>query len=195
MRSQTNNAGEDTPTVRIGKREIVTKRNVDLRKKDDCRMMNTFLSKNYPVLFSNQYDTSRLNVSGRTANKTIILLPPVLNCCGKRIKMDNRPSFPFVYTLNGTYVGAQFHGQFCCCKTIFYPSYKTIDKKRVYFNPSDKNMQYFQVTSQTVFNKQLLEDISNNIWVSGCTFQSRAKRKSCKRHLVHVLATELMSGN
>ena len=36
-------------------------------------------------------------------------------------------------------------------------------------------MRYFQITSRTVFEKQLLQDISNNIWVNGATFQSRAK--------------------
>ena len=31
------------------------------------------------------------------------------------------------------------------------------------------------MSSKTVFERQLLEDISNNIWVSGATFQSRAR--------------------
>ena len=34
---------------------------------------------------------------------------------------------------------------------------------------------YFQVSSRTVFETQLLKDISSNMWVSGATFQSRAK--------------------
>ena len=34
--------------------------------------------------------------------------------------------------------------------------------------------RYFQVSSKTVFETQLLQDISSNIWVSKATFQSRA---------------------
>jgi hypothetical protein len=91
VKSQTNNPGEDIPTVCLGKRESITKKYVDLKKKEDSRMMSTFLAKNYPFLLSNEFNVSRLNVSGRTANKRVILLPPVLNCCGKQIKMDSRP--------------------------------------------------------------------------------------------------------
>ena len=61
----------------IGKRESVTKKYVDLKKKEDCQMMSTFLVKNDPFLLSNEFNVSQLNVSGRTANKTVILLPPV----------------------------------------------------------------------------------------------------------------------
>ena len=31
--------------------------------------------------------------------------------------MDSRPSFPLLYAVNGTYVGALFHGQCYSCKT------------------------------------------------------------------------------
>ena len=80
VKSQTNNVDEDIPTVCISKRESVRKKYVDLKKKEECRIMSTFLAKNYPFLLSNEFNVSWLNVSGRTANKTVILLPPVLNC-------------------------------------------------------------------------------------------------------------------
>ena len=126
-----NNSDGDVPTVCLGKRggESYKGKCVDLKKKDDCRMLSRFLAKNYPFLVSKEFNVSQLNVGGKTANKAVILLPPVLTCCGKRIKMDGRPSFPCVYTMNGTYVGAQFHGQCCNCKSIFYPSYKNVGSK------------------------------------------------------------------
>lgn len=46
---------------------------------------------------------------------------------------------------------------------------------RFYYDPNIESDRYFQVTSQTVFDKQLLKDFTNNIWVDGATFQSRAK--------------------
>ena len=60
-------------------------------------------------------------------------------------------------------------------KTHFYPSFKVVDGLRFYYDPNIERERYFQVTSQTVFDKQLLKDFSNNIWVDGATLQSRAK--------------------
>ena len=65
--------------------------------------------------------------------------------------------------MTGTYVGALFHRE---CYTI-------VNEERIYLNIDVKSNAYFQVTSKTVFEKQLLEDISNNIVVNA-TLQSRA---------------------
>ena len=91
--------------------------------------------------------------------------------------MDNRPSFPLVYTTKGTYVAALFHGECLQCKTKWYPSYKiTGDSRRIFLDSAIVDDEgYLQITSQTVFEKKLLNDISNNLWVSGTTFNSRAK--------------------
>ena len=75
VKSQTNNPGEDIPTVCIGKRESVTKKYVDLKKKEDSRMMSTFLAKNYPFLLSNEFNVSRLNVSEERQTKQLFSYP------------------------------------------------------------------------------------------------------------------------
>ena len=90
--------------------------------------------------------------------------------------MDSRPSFPLVYTMRGTYVGAQSHGQCEKCKVKYFPSYKiSKEGSKIFEDVNHAGNPYFQVSSKTVFETQLLEDMSNNIWVSGATFQSRAK--------------------
>lgn len=53
--------------------------------------------------------------------------------------------------MQGTYVGALFHGQCEKCKIKYFPNYKF------------------------VFHTQLLKDIACISWVSGATFQSHAK--------------------
>ena len=52
---------------------------------------------------------------------------------------------------------------------------KTVGGKRLYCDPTDECDRFFSVRSKTVFDKQLLKDFTNNIWVNGATFQSRAK--------------------
>ena len=43
--------------------------------------------------------------------KPIILLPPVQKCCDEPLMIRNRPSFPIVYTRNGTSIAALFSGE------------------------------------------------------------------------------------
>ena len=40
------------------------------------------------------------------ALKPIILVPIVHQCCGNRIRIDPRPSFPLLYTRHGTFLAA-----------------------------------------------------------------------------------------
>lgn len=91
--------------------------------------------------------------------------------------MDNRPSFPLVYTTKGTYVAPLVHGQCAKCKTTWYSSYKiTSDNGRIFTDLAAADDEgYLQITCQTVFEKKLLNDVSTNLWVSGTTFNSRAK--------------------
>lgn len=55
--------------------------------------------------------------------KPIILTPPIFECCGTHLSLRNRPSFPLVYTLSGTYVAAAYHGQCHLCGTTYHNSY------------------------------------------------------------------------
>ncbi len=60
--------------------------------------------------------------SERTAMKRFILLPHTKQCCGEAIIIRNRPSFPIVYTTDGTFIGALFTGE-CrkgCSKNSYY---------------------------------------------------------------------------
>ena len=167
------------PTISFscnGQQNFTSVKHLNLTKIDDCRTLDRLITNNYSKIFQRDLIHSLCRSSaGKSAIKPVILLPPIVQCCDRKIKMDSRPSFPLLYTVNGTYVGALFHGQCYSCKTQFYPSFKVVDGLRFYYDPNIERERYFQVTSQTVFDKQLLKDFSNNIWVEGATLQSRAK--------------------
>ena len=62
------------------------------------------------------------------------------------------------------------------CKMKYFPSYKiSKEGSKLFEDVIHAGNTYFQVSSKTVFETQRLEDISNNIWISGATLQSRAK--------------------
>jgi len=167
-------SSEDHAIVVIGKRrQTINKdsRTLDLTKVEDCRKTN----KLFPMSIAKQVTKEHFSQKGKNAMKSIILLPDVTRCCKKNIRIDSRPSYPIVYTMSGSYVGALFHGECYECKTKYYPSYKVLNNgERVYSNFECKSNQYFQVTSCSVFSVALLRDISNNICVNGATLQSRA---------------------
>lgn len=73
----------------------------------------------------------------KTALRHIILLPHETICCGESIVIRNRPSFPIVYTSNGTFVAALFHGE-CrkSCSKKFSYSYWQSESQLYYYNPS-----------------------------------------------------------
>ena len=88
--------------------------------------------------------------------------------------MRNRPSFPLVYTTQGTFVAALFNGE-ChkgCSKKFHYSYYQQGDVTKYYIPQGEK---YFQYSSQTVFETALLEDVTNNISISATSFESRAE--------------------
>ena len=109
----------------------------------------------------------------RVALKHTILLPQEKVCCGDTIIIRNRPSFPLVYTTNGTYIAALFTGE-CrrCTKKLFYSYYQCGDQLHYY---NHNALKFFQLSAQTVFEIALICDITNNISVSACSFQSRAE--------------------
>ena len=55
----------------------------------------------------------------------------------------------------------------------YFPNYN--EGCKIFEDDNHARSRYFQVTSKMVFETQLLQDISSNVWVSGATFQSRAK--------------------
>ena len=149
----------------------------DLKNRENCKLVYRLISNKYPSLLHVNIAEALFKRSGKTAFKPIVLIPCRTECCGSKIKVDNRPSFPLVYTTKGTYVAALFHGQCAKCKTTWYPSYKiTSDNRRIFTDLTGTDDEgYLQITCQTVFEKKLLNDVSTNLWVSGTTFNSRAK--------------------
>ena len=88
----------------------------------------------------------------------------------------NRPSFPVVYTTNGTRVAAAYNGICTECKRTFQHSSWTPrndEKQEYFFDPL--HSAFFQVTSQTVFEIRLLNEITLQITFSGATFESQAQ--------------------
>ena len=88
----------------------------------------------------------------------------------------NRPSFPIVYTTQGTIVAASYAGVCSECKAIIHHSSwmnQTEDeRKEFFFDPS--HSQYIQCTSQSVFERKLLDEITHQIVHAGATFESQA---------------------
>lgn len=109
--------------------------------------------------------------------KHVVLLAPVRECCSATTTIRNRPSFPLVYTMQGTFVGAMYTAECKHCSRKYHLSYyqETSDgsqTKQVFYDPD--GAKYFQITSQTVFEIALLNDITNNVSISATSFESRA---------------------
>ena len=111
VRSQHRDLNTATPSVCLGGSDRKDGKHLHLTDKTNCRRVFKVLKEKYPSLLQRDLNSRLFKQSGRTAFKPFILLPAKTQCCGKNIKMDNRPSFPLVYTMRGTYVGALFHGQ------------------------------------------------------------------------------------
>lgn len=160
-----------TMTVCLIDSERKNAKHLPLMEKTNCRTVFKVVHTKYPLLLKRDLYSRLFKKSGKSAFKPIILLPTKTQCCGKKVKMDSRPSFPLVYMMQGTYVGALFHGQCENCKIRYFPNYKmTTGDCRIYNDVQVERNEYFQVTSKTVFHTQLLKDIACNVWVSGATF-------------------------
>ena len=144
---------------------------------EDCKHVTQILSERYPGTLGFSDEKLRAVLSTypeRIALKHIILTPQIEECCGEPIIMCNRPSFPLVYTTQGTFVAALFNGE-CrkgCSKKFHYSYYQQGDVTKYYIPQGEK---YFQYSSQTVFETALLEDVTNNISISATSFESRAE--------------------
>lgn len=157
-----------------------TGKTVFINSKTNCEKVFRILRDVCPEVLKNA-DYSRIlyTNTGRNPFKPVLLIPPIRVCCERNISMDIRCSFPLVYTMNGTFVGAMFHGRCLTCKTTYYYSYKCIGKERFYYSPQSDGQEFFQVTTHTVFSKDFLLDLDNSIWISGTTFEARAKLYTC----------------
>jgi hypothetical protein len=143
----------------------------------DCKQVVKILYSKYKGLFDFS-ESAILNMlhtyTEKSALKSIILLPHAKECCGKPIVIRNRPMFPLVYTLQGTSVAAMFSGE--CrngCSNKFYYSYYSHDGNTHFYSLNGK--KFFHITSKTIFDLSLLEDVTNNVSISATSFQSRAE--------------------
>ena len=107
--------------------------------------------------------------------KHIVLLPPVRECYSTTT-IRNRSSFPLVYTMQGTFVGAMYTGECKHCSRKYHLSYyqETSDGSQTKRLMIQTRAKYFQITSQTVFGIALLNDITNNVSISAILFESGA---------------------
>ena len=104
------------------------------------------------------------------------LLPSIKECCDAATIVHNRSSFPLVYTTNGTFVAATFSAECRHCSKKYHFSYEDMSQEGQHcFFYSLKDPTYFPVTSQTIFEIALLEDITNNISKSAALFESRTQ--------------------
>ncbi len=86
----------------------------------------------------------------------------------------NRPSHPVVYTIRGTLIAACFSGKCIVCGTTHYhSSFETKSGKSFFHNISETTL-YLQTTSQTVFEVELLRQLTVQLQFSACTFDSQA---------------------
>ena len=111
-------------------------------------------------------------------DQLLVLIPEINECCGKRVRIDPRASFPLVYTTRGTLVAAMFHSYCLTCRTRYFYGYKETGTgaatQRVYYSHIS-SLPYFQSTSMTMFEQALLDDVTNNIVYSAATFSSRSE--------------------
>ncbi len=108
--------------------------------------------------------------------KPLVLTPGRLSreCCGRRVVVGNRPSFPLVYTTQGTRVAAVYHGSCHNCGTSYYPShaYNAGEGTETFLDL--KTIEYLQVTSATVFEIEYLRQVTNTLSLCNATFESVA---------------------
>lgn len=97
VRSQTREINTATPSVCLGGSDRKDGKHLHLTDKTNCRTVFKVLQAKYPSLLQWDLNSRLFKKSGRSAFKPVILLPTKMQCCGKNIKMDNRPSFPLVY--------------------------------------------------------------------------------------------------
>ena len=81
----------------------------DLKNRENCKLVYRLISNKYPSLLQVNIAETLFKRSDKTAFKPVVLISCKTECCGSKIKVDNRPLFPLIYTTKGTYVAALFH--------------------------------------------------------------------------------------
>ena len=86
----------------------------------------------------------------KTGLKHLILLPPVKECCELPTSIRNRPSFPLVYTMQGTLVAAMYSAECKHCSRKYNLSYcqeasDDLQSKQIFYDP--QGVKFFQITS------------------------------------------------
>ena len=87
--------------------------------------------------------------------------------------LQNRPSFPIVYTTSGTYIAASYSGQCKTCNTAYQPSYYEVQKEQYFYNLT--NQKYLQISSQTAFELSYLDNVTNQLSICSSTLESIAE--------------------
>ena len=123
-----------------------------------------------------------LRCPGKDAYKPVVIVPPITFCCKSKIQVRNSPAFAHVYTRQGTTIAAVFHGVCLTCGVKYFHSYKEItvkgdneDKTEWIFYAPHNESQYFQISSETFFEKCFLTETAASVEIGASSFKSRAE--------------------
>ena len=80
-----------------------------------------------------------------------------------------------MYTTKGTLIAATFTGKCATCQAVYSLSYyQTQDGKQHFYHPDDKQL-FFQTTSHTVFEIELLMQLTAQLTFSAASLESQAE--------------------
>ncbi len=91
----------------------------------DCKELTNILQSSYLHIFRamrDQYQPLYSTPDRSSPLKPIVLTPPI-DTCSSHIKLSYRASSPIVYTINGTFIAASYHGTCTKCNKVYFPSY------------------------------------------------------------------------
>ena len=144
-------------------------------------MMHKVLVEKYPAVveFAKSEKSTFFNSAEKDAFKSVVIVPPIIFCCQDKIQVRNSVAMAHVYTTQGTTIAAVFHGVCSICSAKYFHSNKektiTLDeeeKKEWYFYSPAKESKYFQISSETFFEKSFLAETSASVEIGACSFQS-----------------------
>lgn len=150
----------------------------------DCRMMHKVLVEKYPAVveFAKSEKSTFFNSAEKDAFKPVVIVPPIIFCCKEKIQVRNSVTMAHVYTTQGTTIAEVFHGVCSICGVKYFHSYKektiTLDeeeKKEWYFYSPANESKYFQISSETFFEKYFLAETSASLKIGACSFKSRCE--------------------
>jgi len=80
-----------------------------------------------------------------------------------------------VYTTKGTLIAAAFAGNCTLCHTTYHSSYYETKDGQQHFHVVDDKQLYFQTSSKTVFEIELLKQFTAQLVFRACSFESQAE--------------------